>query len=318
MKFDLNPQEYSDEGPVSEFSVVRRGSLWVGGFHSMASPCELLIDGSGRAHAEMLTEVALREAQRIERTFSRYRQDNIVYRINNSAGKTIQVDAETARLLDFSNQCFRISDGLFDITSGVLRELWTFDGSDSVPSQAQVEELLPRVGWLRAKWQEPEFTLPEGMQIDFGGIGKEYAVDRTVTLLRERTDRPFLVNFGGDLHASGPPAEAGVWQVGIETVQRKALDSANVAAGATRMLQLQRGALTTSGDVQRFLLRDGVRYGHVLHPKTGWPARDAPQSVTVAGNNCTEAGVLSTLALLHGENAERFLMEQKVSHWVQR
>ena len=303
---------------MSEFSVVRRGFLWAGEFRSMASPCELLIDGGSRAHAKMVTEVAMREAQRIERTFSRYREDNIVFRINNSGGKTMLVDEETARLLDFSDQCFSISDGLFDVTSGVLREAWKFDGSDNVPSKAQVEKLLPRVGWQRAKWQEPEFTLPKGMQIDFGGIGKEYAVDRTVTLLRNRTNKPFLVNFGGDLHASGPPAESGAWQVGIEALLGKEFVLANVSAKASRTLQLQRGALTTSGDAQRFLFRDGVRYGHVLNPKTGWPVPDAPQSATVAGNSCTEAGVLSTLALLHGKKAEHFLKEQKVSHWVQR
>jgi len=284
----------------------------------MASPCELLIDGGSRAHAKMLTGVAQQEARRIERTFSRYRKDNIVFRINSSAGATIQVDAETARLLDFSDQCFRISDGLFDVTSGVLRDAWKFDGSNNVPSQAEIEILLPRIGWQQAKWREPEFTLPDGMQIDFGGIGKEYAVDRAVTLLRERTNKPFLVNFGGDLHASGPPAESGAWQVGIAAIQRKTLVAANVATGAARVLQLQRGALSSSGDAERFLLKDGIRYGHVLHPKTGWPARDAPQSVTVAGNSCTEAGVLSTLALLHGEDAERFLEEQSVSYWVQR
>ncbi|MEE9320874.1 MAG: FAD:protein FMN transferase [Granulosicoccus sp.] len=303
---------------MSEFNVVRRDSLWAGEFRSMASPCELLIDGGSRTHAEMLTGVAMQEAQRIEHTFSRYRNDNIVFRINSSAGKPIQVDVETARLLDFSEQCFKISDGLFDVTSGVLREAWKFDGSDNVPAQTQIEKLLPRVGWQRVKWQKQEFTLPEGMQIDFGGLGKEYAVDRVVTLLRERTNKSFLVNFGGDLHASGPPTETGAWQVGIEAVQGNAIVLANAAAEAASMLQLQRGAMTTSGDAQRFLFKEGVRYGHVLHPKTGWPVPGAPQSVTVAGNSCTEAGVLSTLALLHGKNAEHFLKEQKVSYWVQR
>ena len=87
---------------------------------------------------------------------------------------------------------------------------------------------------------------------------------------------------------------------------------------AVKTIELKRGALTTSGDAQRFLLKDGIRFGHVLHPKTGWPARDAPASVTVAGNSCTESGVLSTLALLHGAKAESFLKSHEVDFWCQR
>lgn len=82
------------------------------------------------------------------------------------------------------------------------------------------------------------------------------------------------------------------------------------------MLNLEHGALATSGDSRRFVLRDGVRYGHVLNPKTGWPVLHAPRSVTVAASSCTEAGMLSTLALLQGAKAREFLNEQAVRHWV--
>ncbi len=87
---------------------------------------------------------------------------------------------------------------------------------------------------------------------------------------------------------------------------------------ALHRIQLERGALTTSGDARRYLLKGGMRYGHVLNPKTGWPVEGAPASVTVAGNNCTEAGILSTLAILHGRDAESFLDEQDVKYWIQR
>ena len=82
------------------------------------------------------------------------------------------------------------------------------------------------------------------------------------------------------------------------------------------VLELSQGALATSGDARRFLLRDGVRYSHVLDPHTGWPVRDAPRSVTVAAASCTEAGLLSTMALLHGPSARTFLGEQGVRHWI--
>ncbi|NND92840.1 MAG: FAD:protein FMN transferase [Granulosicoccus sp.] len=276
----------------------------------MASPCEVHIELRSQRRARQLLLMARKEALRIERVFSRYRDDNIIHRINSSKGRTVTVDEETARLLDFADHCFRLSDGLFDITSGILREVWQFDGSDRIPSRADVDDRLHLVGWQRVRWERPHVTLPAGMQIDLGGIGKEYAVDRTVTLLAEQCSAPFLVNFGGDLHASKAPQSIGSWTVGIEASREK--------DKAIRHIQLKRGALTTSGDAQRFLLKDGVRYGHVLDPRTGWPASGAPASVTVAGNTCTEAGILSTLALLHGESAEAFLDEQAVTYWIQR
>jgi thiamine biosynthesis lipoprotein len=82
------------------------------------------------------------------------------------------------------------------------------------------------------------------------------------------------------------------------------------------LLDLERGALATSGDSRRYLLRDGVRYGHILHLGTGWPVPGAPRSVTVAASSCTEAGLLSTIALLHGDRAHAFLEDQGVRYWV--
>jgi FAD:protein FMN transferase len=116
-----------------------------------------------------------------------------------------------------------------------------------------------------------------------------------------------LVNFGGDLRANRSPPH-GLWQVGIE---RPGADQV-----ATMVLELEHGALATSGDSRRYLLKDGVRYGHVLDPRTGWPVQGAPRSVTVAASSCTEAGLLSTLALLHGADAQSFLEEQGVRNWL--
>lgn len=82
------------------------------------------------------------------------------------------------------------------------------------------------------------------------------------------------------------------------------------------MLSLAAGALATSGDARRFLLKDGVRYGHILDPRTGWPVRGAPRSVTVAAPTCTEAGVLATLAMLQGREARAWLAAQGAPHWI--
>ena len=102
-------------------------------------------------------------------------------------GRPVAVDDETAHLLDYAATCHEISDGLFDITSGVLRRVWRFDGGDRVPDRRRRAEVLAHVGWHRVTWQRPALTLPAGMEIDLGGIGKEYAVDRAAALVAART-----------------------------------------------------------------------------------------------------------------------------------
>ena len=216
----------------------------------------------------------------------------------------MSVDQEFERLLDFADTCYRLSGGLFDITSGVLRRAWRFDGSDNVPDQAQIERLLPLIGWHRIERRQGAVRLPAGMEIDFGGIGKEYAVDRALQLARRVHAGAVLVNFGGDLACWSPGS---TWQVGLEDLS---------GGGLAGTFELVRGALATSGDSRRYLLRDGVRYSHVLDPRSGWPVADAPHSVTVAAEHCTQAGMLSTLALLQGANARAFLEGQGVRHWV--
>lgn len=285
----------------------RAGGLLAARFRAMASPCELLLPTIDRAEALTLGHVVADEAWRIEQKFSRYRDDSVVSRIHRHRGTEITVDEETADLLDFARQCYEVSDGLFDITTGLLRRAWTFDGSDRVPERHAVNELLPHVGFDKVSWRRPHLTLPAGMEIDFGGIGKEYAVDRAYEHVAQQRTLPFLINFGGDLRANRPPAR-GPWQIGIERP--------DTDGQAGRMLELERGALATSGDSRRFLLKNGVRYGHVLNPRTGWPIPDAPRSVTVAASTCTEAGMLATLALLQGPKAEEFLRLQEVAHWI--
>jgi FAD:protein FMN transferase len=247
------------------------------------------------------------EAWRVEKKFSRYRDDSVTAWIHAHRNTEIRVDEETASLIDFASRCFDLSEGLFDITSGLLRHAWKFDGSDRIPQEGEVERLLPLVGFDKVRWHSPHLLLPSGMEMDFGGIGKEYAVDRAYGLLAQRCAAPFLINFGGDLRANRPPPH-GPWQVGIERP--------DTIRTATMILELEHGALATSGDSHRYLLKNGVRYGHILNPRTGWPVANSPRSVTVAAASCTEAGLLSTLALLRGAGAEEYLEEQGVRYWI--
>ena len=281
-------------------------SGFVGQFEAMASTCEILVDSTDKDLATHLTTLAQTEAVRIDHKFSRYRNDNQIHEINNAEGAVVSVDAELAKLLVFADTAYEASEGRFDITSGVLREAWTFDGSDNIPTPEAVEQLLSRVGWDKVSWSIPEFSMPANMQIDLGGIGKEYAVDRTAAIISAETSTAVLVNFGGDLISTKAP-KSGQWTVGVRTNGTPDV-----------VINIKQGAIATSGDENRFLLHNDQRYSHVLDATTGWPAKNAPRSITVAAANCVQAGLLATMAMLEGEHTEAYLKEVNVMHWVQR
>ena len=273
----------------------------------MACPCDVLMDVNDRSQAEMIIRDVANEAWRIEDKFSRYKKDNIIYRINNSNGKSVAIDEETGRLLEFANELFEISENLFDVTSGVLRQIWTFDGSDHLPDKKDVRKILKKIGWRKVIRDKTSVTLPEGMEIDLGGIGKEYAVDRCVQVATQATAESVLINFGGDLSVTTPRKDNKFWSVG------RLITGSDEAYG---LFQLYSGAIATSGDAHRYILKDGVRYSHILNPVTGWPVADAPHTVSVAAATCLEAGMMSTLAMLHGSRAEEFLKLQEVEYWI--
>ena len=278
-------------------------------FLAMGSPCEVQVDCTDTALAADIGAAVEAEARRIEAKFSRYRPDSVVGQINALAGTGMALDAETALLIDYAGYCHAISDGMFDITSGILRRAWTFDGTDRVPDAAEIARLLPWIGWGKVLWKQGVLTLQPGMEIDLGGLAKEYAVDLAIARAKAMAEVPVLVNFGGDLCVTGPRADGGRWRVLIDPVDSEA---------ASAWLEIDEGAITTSGDARRYIERAGRRYSHILDPRTGMSISNAPRAVTVAAPTCVEAGVLSTLAMLQGADCEAFLEQEGVMAWVVR
>ncbi len=276
-------------------------------FSAMACDCEVRIAGLSRRKAEPLARLAIAEVQRIESKFSRYRAASVVSRINSAAGsgRPIEVDAETAHLLDFAATLHASSDGLFDATSGTLRKAWDFRAA-RLPDAAQIDALLPLVGWQHVRWKDGRIELPiAGMELDFGGFGKEYAADRAATLLQQQGLRHGMVNLGGDIRLVGPRPDGLPWSLGIQHPRDEQRLLATLALGS--------GALATSGDYERCFDIDGVRYCHVLDPRTGWPVR-AWRSVSVVAPACLAAGALTTVAMLKGDEALAFLVGQGVGY----
>jgi thiamine biosynthesis lipoprotein len=292
---------------LSDVHLFQREGFLVGKFSAMGCDCEILMDTNQLDVARALVRLGSTEARRIEKKFSRYRSDSVVRQINSKAGSSVEVDDETAQLLDFAERCHELSDGLFDISSGVLRRAWTFDGGDRMPAADTIRGLLQFVGWKKIAWQRPVIKLAVGMEIDLGGIGKEYAVDRTLQLLQQHSDLGILVNYGGDIAVGGKRRDGMAWRVGIE-------DSRHIES-AVKNICLKQGAIATSGDARKFVVVGGKRYGHILNPQTGWPVADGFRSVTVAADSCSEAGFLSTCGILNGQKASEFLRDAGVQSW---
>lgn len=260
-------------------------------FKAMGGPCRLRLEVDAKATAEAAIAAAVAEVKRLEHKYSRYTDDSLTSKINRAAGAGIPVsiDNETAGLLNFAHTLWRESDGLFDLTSGVLRRAWNFK-SGRCPDQSEIDTLLPLVGWDRVQWDENSVYLPRsGMELDFGGCVKEYAADCAAIQLRGHGVISALVDLAGDMAAVGAPAGARGWPVGIRHPVNKGTAVAHVV--------LPDGGLASSGDYERCLEIDGKRYGHILHPRTGWPPRGLV-GVSVMARQCLVAGGSATIAML--------------------
>jgi len=295
-------------------------------FRAMGSPCELQLYAETRHQAKGAAQRAMADVSLLEARYSRYRADSVLSGINAAAarGEPIEVDAETAALLDYAQTCYERSDGLFDITAGVLRQVWSFGsrpaaesgaeptserGPGRLPDPAEVAAVLGRVGWDKLRWQRPrlEFSVP-GMELDLGGIVKEYAADRAGTLLRDLGITQGLVNLGGDIRVLGPHADGRPWTVGIRDPRRPACLLGHV--------RVREGGLASSGDYERCLEIGGRRYGHILSPRTGWPV-EGLAAVSVLAPTCLVAGSAATIGMLQGASGPDWLAGLGLPHlWV--
>lgn len=283
--------------------------LMVHQFYAMGSDCAVHLCGETAKKVEQFATAAENEVRRIEQRYSRYRTDSELARINKvaAAGGSIDIDAETAGLIAYAKACFAKSDGRFDITSGLLRTVWDFSAS-RLPDQESIDAVLPFIGLDEVTLSKGQlhFRKP-GMELDFGGLGKEYAADRAAEVCAGLGARHGFINLSGDIRAIGPQADGLPWRIGI----RHPREADKLAAEIT----LYNGALATSGDYERFIEVDRRRYCHILDPQTGWPARGL-SSVTVISDRCLIAGSLSTTAMLKGTDGAAWLQGLGVRHIV--
>ena len=268
-------------------------------FKAMGSACEVVLASHTQKEAESVAKLAIDEVWRIEHKYSRYTNDSIIAKINQQAGQgAVHCDDETCALFQFASQIFDKSDGLFDITSGVLRQAWNFQKPE-LPTSQKLKTLLPLVGWQKVVLQAQSIALPlAGMEVDFGGFGKEYAADRAAQVLRQKGVTSGYVNLAGDMRFLGPKPSGEPWMIGIQDPRQP--------DRVVATLPMMQGGLATSGDYERYFELNGQRYCHVLNPKTGMPVR-AWRSVSVTAPAAVVSGCTTTMAMLKEEDGLSFL-----------
>jgi FAD:protein FMN transferase len=263
----------------------------------MGTECELKAFAGDEVLVDRAFGNGFDAIDRIEALTSSWRSRSEVSRINDAAGKAaVRVSADTLAIIEKSLWVARLSDGAFDITVGVFKGLWKFDEDNdgSLPDPAEVVRRRALVDWhdvIVARAASTVQLRRPGQAINLGGIAKGYAVDAAVAAIRAAGVRDFIVQAGGDLYAAGRRGDR-EWRVGIQ-------DPRAPHGRIIFELSLTDQAFNTSGDYERFIMRDGVRYHHILDARTGFPAH-ASRSVTLLARDSFTADALDTALFVLG------------------
>jgi thiamine biosynthesis lipoprotein len=246
------------------------------------------------------------EFERLEDLMSTWRAGSDVLRLNAAAGKgPVRLSPEVLEVLAIARHYSELTGGNFDVTFAALSGLWRFDQDldGVVPEPAAVAARLPLIGWQDLLVDAAAGTgqlRRKGMSVNLGGIGKGYAVDRATAILRRHGFKDFLVQAGGDLYVAGLP-QGRPWRLGIQ-------DPRGPANQPFARLELSDATFSTSGDYERFFMKDGRRYHHILDPHSGQPAM-ASRSVTLVTSQAVAADALSKAVFILGPDAGLRLIE---------
>lgn len=270
-------------------SDTQEGGILTRSFRAMGSDCEFQLCFGGGSDSQFIFKCLQDELERLESKYSRFRKDSLLSQIN--LGKEVNIDNETISLLEHAFNCFEQSEGLFDVTAGRLNSLWDFK-KKKVPSQEEISYALSVTDFSKVSWNNGILSMPAGMNVDFGGIVKEYAADTLAVLAKKFGVQYGLINLGGDIAIVGNKPDGIAWKVGITDPRGTETEIASI--------DIYSGGLATSGDYKRYFIYEGKRYSHILNPKTGFPCAGL-RAVSVAANLCTVAGSIATIAMLKDE-----------------
>lgn len=272
-------------------------------FHAMGTRCEIQFVTDSETQAAAYERAAVAWVQAFEAKYSRFLPDSLVGRINAAAGRDwVAVDTEMEQLLKLCDSLHFVTQGVLDPTALPLLRVWNYKVvHPALPAKEEIEAARRLVGWKKVLREPGRIFLPvAGMALDFGGFGKEYAVDMVAQLAADYGITNVLVDFGHDLRALGAPPGRPCWHIGLEDPKNTTVNHGSTA--------LTGKGIASSGDYLRCFTLNGKRYGHIVDPRTGWPVANGCLQATVIANTCLQAGVLSTTAFVLGpEEGVKFI-----------
>jgi thiamine biosynthesis lipoprotein len=264
-------------------------------FRALGTACVIQFRHSGDTSARQFIASALAWLASFEAKFSRFRADSIISRINAAAGREwVEVDGETEQLLDLAADLHRLTDGILDPTMLPLLRVWDWKTVHAkLPDKAAIKAAHALTGWRKLQRKPGQVFLPQaGMGLDFGGFGKEFAVDQLVDIAREHGIEDALIDLGRDLYGMGGNGRHPFWHVGLEDARHP-----DTCWGGLAVADF---AVAASGDALRRFEINGVRYGHILDPRSGWPVANGVRGVSVIAPTCLQAGIYSTAIFVLG------------------
>ncbi len=277
--------------PTVSFAKVFKKNMTV-----MGTDLEVTVSAGDEAKAEGAFSIVRNEMIRIEDEMSEWKEGTYVSLINSNAGKrAVKVPDDLFKLIAASVQVSEITDGAFDITWAAMRGIWDFaPGHERVPSSEEVRSRLPLVDYRKIELNEKNRTVflkGEGMAMGLGAIAKGYAVDMAVRAVADSGIKDAIIRAGGDMRVQGLDNEGKPWEIGIRQPREKDKLLAR--------LRLTDISISTSGDYERFFIKDNVLYHHIMDPKTGYPAKSC-RSVTILAPDTMTSDVLSTAVFVLG------------------
>ena len=251
-------------------------------------------------NAQAALDESVELIQTMESRWSVTDDESEIYRANHSGGQTVSISEETAELISFALEMAEKTDGALDPTIYPVLAAWGFTtDSKQVPAPEQIAELLWNVGYDRIQLEGTSLTVPEGMELDLGAVGKGYSADLVTEVLKEHDVESAIISLGGNIQAVGSRPDGSDWRIGIRTPWEE---------GNLGVLEISDAAVVTSGGYENYFEdEDGNIYWHILNPSTGYPANNGLQAVTIIGKEGRLCDALSTALFVMGaEQAEAF------------
>ncbi|MCP4269858.1 MAG: FMN-binding protein [Candidatus Brocadiaceae bacterium] len=301
-----------DKGQKQELQLFKKASL------SMGTLFEITAYVSDKYKAEKAFSEVFKELNRLDFLMSNYKEDSELSKINKNA-KTEPTDCnkELAYVIEQSIKYSNITDGAFDITIGPLMKKWGFfKKQGQIPDKGEIESTLQSISYKNINIEEAVkksllknpvtvktiFFKNASTEIDLGGIGKGYAVDKATKVLKQNGINSALINFAGNIYAYGTPPEKNSWVIGLQHPRK--------SEGLLGTFEIKNRAVSTSGDYEKFFTINGKRYSHIFDPRTGNPVKGIV-SVTIVTDSATRADALSTGVFVLGVEKGMELIEKQ-------